>query len=117
MNATATRMSYGFFRAATDRTVSLGAALAPATVTSVATAPYARLRVQLASQADYNAFATATFAQSTRQATISASAAYFGGTPATWDLAVPDLAGVAGFDPTWGLRTGTQAEQPWQTGR
>lgn len=108
-NPTASRMSYGFFRDATDRTVTLGAALSPATVTSVATAPYARLRAQFASQADYNALATATFAQAARQATVSASAAYFGGTPATWDLAIPDLANVAGFDATWGLRTATQA--------
>src|SRR5207253_1846615 len=30
-------------------------------------------------------------------------------TPATWDLAMPDLSG-AGFDPTWALRAGTRTD-------
>ena len=42
-----------------------------------------------------------------RSASISASAAYFGGAPATWDLVIPDFTGVSGWLPTWGLQDGT----------
>jgi hypothetical protein len=65
--------------------------------------------MQLAGQADYNAYATVNFTQDggpafRRSASVSQTAAYGGGAPATWTLVVPDFSGVAGFDPAWGLR-------------
>jgi hypothetical protein len=98
-----------FLRAATDRTVTLGPALSTPTVTSLATTPYLRLRAQFASQAQYNGMASAVYSQAARTASVTATAAYFGGVPATWSLDIPDLSAAA-FDPTWGLRTGVRTD-------
>ncbi|MBV9881284.1 MAG: hypothetical protein JO180_12345 [Gemmatirosa sp.] len=104
-NPTTSRLAFAYFRAATDRAITLGPSLAAAGVTSLGTAPYLRLGATLPSQAAYNGLASATFAQATRSATVMATASYAGGAPATWSLQVPDLT-AAGFDATWGLRTG-----------
>jgi hypothetical protein len=91
---------------ATDRTITLGPPLAVPAVTSVATTPYLRPRAQLASQSAYNAAASVQFDQNDQRVEVVASAAWFGGLPASWALEVPDLA-AAGYDPAWGLRSGT----------
>jgi hypothetical protein len=47
--------------------------------------------------------------QSNRSVTVSSTAAYAGGRPATWIVDVPDLTS-AGYDPTWGLQAGNAVE-------
>jgi hypothetical protein len=37
---------------------------------------------------------------------VSASRGYLGGAPSTYDIEVPDLSGVAGFNSSWGLASG-----------
>jgi hypothetical protein len=90
-----------FFRGGSDRTLSLGPHLAMPTFTTVATAPYRRVRAELPSQAEYGAEVSVDVAQvtSNRSTRISLTATreYFGGTPAVWSLTVPDFSGVAGF--------------------
>jgi hypothetical protein len=88
--------------------IDLHPALSSPTVTSVATSPYARLRVQLPSQTDYSSGMTASFSQtagvSERTASVFITSGYLGSTPATWDVTLPDLSAVTGFDANWGLR-------------
>jgi hypothetical protein len=97
------------FKAAGNRTVTLGPHLATPTVTTVASAPYARYRMQLPVQSEYPAVGFVTFFQNVadREATIFATAAYVGAGVTVWDLTIPDLTGAAGFDANWGLRPGS----------
>jgi uncharacterized membrane protein len=108
-SATTTRLLATTFKTAGNRTVSLGPDVATPTVTVLGSTPYVRYRMQLPVQAEYNAMAFATFTQDAtdRDASIFATAGYFGTTPTTWDLSIPDLTGAAGFDGNWGLRPGT----------
>jgi len=108
-NTHSTRAAGLYFRAPANRTIAMGAALSTPTVTKVVTAPNARPRVQLASQASYNRLFTASYDQglSNRSASIAATAGYFSGLPATWDITLPDLSGAAGWSSTWGLQDGT----------
>ena len=91
--------------------VTLGPTLNQPTVTSLGTSPYLRLRAQLASQAGYNVAAVAEFAQNANSVSVASTANYASGTPANWVLDVPDLT-AAGYDPTWGLKSGSSLE--WQ---
>jgi hypothetical protein len=65
-----------------------------------------RLRAQLPSQSAYNAAAVAEYDQGDNSVHVSATAGYFGGTPSTWVVDVPNLAAAA-YDPLWGFRSGT----------
>jgi hypothetical protein len=91
--------------------VTFGPTLNQPTVTSLGTSPYLRLRAQLASQTSYNVAALAEFAQSANSVSVVSTANYANGTPANWVLDVPDLT-AAGYDPTWGLKSGSSLE--WQ---
>jgi hypothetical protein len=73
--------------------------------------PYLQPRAQLQSQSAYSGVVDAQFAQSANSVDVAATAAYFGGAPATWTVSVPDLT-AAGYDPTWGLKSGTPLD--WQ---
>jgi hypothetical protein len=103
-----------YYRSIVDRTIGMGPALSTPTVTTLATTPYARLRMQLAGQSDYDGFVTASFGQTgssgsastDRYANISMTAGYLGGAPTTWMIDVPDLSAASGFDVTWGLSAG-----------
>jgi hypothetical protein len=94
---------YQFFRAPTDLTVAMGPVLNRPAVTFPNTSPYLRPLAQLASQVDYGQGAEAQFFQTSHYASIAVSAAYLGGTPATWQLELPDFSGVDGWDNAWGL--------------
>lgn len=108
-NGTATRTAGRFFRSPVDYTIVLGPTLSTPTVTKAAATPYARPRVQLASQAEYNRTVMAFFSQSglDRTVNLTATSGYFGGAPTTWDVTVPDLSAVTGWDNAWGLQDGT----------
>jgi hypothetical protein len=111
--ASSSRGVTSFFADIVDRNVALGPALAPVTFNAAATAPYLRLRAQLASQADYNRLVVANFTQGSTQASlrsvqITASAGYYGGAPATWELAYPEFPAATGFDVNWALKAGVE---------
>jgi hypothetical protein len=108
-DTTSMRGLLAFVRTISDRSVTLGPAPAAAAVTSLGTTPYLRLRATSAGQSQYAGAASVDFVQGTRTASVSATAAYFGGAPATWDLAIPDLS-AAGFDAAWGLRPGARTD-------
>ena len=89
-----------------SRTVAFGPAPTTPTVTSLGSAPYLRLHAQLASQGAYNAAAEAQFQQNGNSASVTVTAAYSGGTPASWTLDIPDLTS-AGYNAAWALKSGT----------
>ena len=91
-----------------SRTLTLGPSLTTPTVTVAASAPYARLRTVGSWQTDYADLVAVTYNQETgaaRSWMVDASRGYFGAA-AGFDLEMPDFSGVAGFDNSWGLRTG-----------
>lgn len=99
------------FRDPGNQTVTLGAVLSTPTVTTVATAPYARLRSVLARQSDYANSWTASFSQGTitdsRAAFIIMTSGYIG-SATSFDVTIPDFTGVAGWQSIWGLQSGMQ---------
>jgi hypothetical protein len=92
-----------YFRQPSDKTVVLGPKLNRPTITTVATSPYLRIRATLASQAEYGSAVRLEYAQddfggvNTTSWIVTGTAGYFGGTPSTWDLEIPDLSAVPGF--------------------
>lgn len=91
------------------RTVTLGPTLNSPTVTQASTTPSLRMRTTLVSQSQYGGgFETSYYqeAAAERDAFVFMTSGYLGGTPATWDVTMPDLSG-AGFQATWGLQAGT----------
>ena len=93
-------------RELTTRTLTLGPSLNAPTITNLATTPYRRLRASGTWQTEYNQGVGVSFFQTSgggRSWNITSSNAYFTG--ATFELEVPDLSGVAGFNATWGLPT------------
>lgn len=98
-----------YFRAAADRTVLLGALLFPPRISAVATTPSLRVRAQFDDQAEYDRATTIVLEQgpSSTLVTLSMTTGYAALTGG-FDLIVPDLSAVAGFDPAWALRPGVQ---------
>jgi len=93
----------------TVQTISLGPPLGAGTaVTTVAAAPYLRLRAQIPVQATYNGGASAEYSQNANSVAVEMTAGYLGTPPATWTLDIPDLS-AAGYDATWALKSGTGA--------
>ena len=92
-----------YFRVGEDVTLSVGPELATPTLTTVATQPYRRIRVELPSQPQYDASVDVYLAQnapasnSSSDITLYTTREYFGGTPSVWALEVPDLSSIPGF--------------------
>ena len=99
------------FGQAVDKAVTLPATLGATNVTSLgASGGNARLRASYTAQQDYLNSWFATYTQGGVSITTTASAAYMGGTSVVLD--VPDLAGLSGWNTSWGLVTGQPVD--WQ---
>jgi hypothetical protein len=97
-----------YYRSASDISISTGDFLTTSTCSHNAEMPYPIFRCNLASQADYGAAAQWAFEQvgSSRSLTFTLTAGYFGGTPSTWEVALPSFPASLGFDPAWVLQRG-----------
>ncbi len=95
-----------FYRDARDRSLTVGPPASRPTFTTLATSPYVRLKVDIASQPEYDASVNLLFQQAGALVSIGATKEYFGGTPQTWSLTIPDLSGIEGFDGAAGLKPG-----------
>jgi hypothetical protein len=105
---TSTRAVTLAFATAANKTITFGPTMTLPTITTLASAPYARLRAALTLQAEYGRYFTANFQQAgstPRRTEIQMSSSY--GVSGTFNIDIPDFTGVAGFDPAWGLRAGT----------
>jgi hypothetical protein len=105
-NGTSGRLAIVLRRSAVDDTVDFGPPLTQPTVTSLGTTPYVRLRAQLASQSAYSGAASADFSQNLSSVSVTTTVGYISTVPATWTVDIPDLT-AAGYDPAWGLRSGS----------
>lgn len=107
-----TRNVITVFKDAVDKTVSLGPALTAPTVTTLSGGGYGRTRAVISVQNEYSKYFAFDVQQTTtsspRKTTIQATSNYSGG-GSSLTLDIPDFSGVAGFDATWGLRTGTSS--------
>ena len=99
-----------------DRSVEFGPPVPAATFTTVAHTPYMRVRANLPAQAEYGAHVWLHLQQralvngywsTTTSISMTATREYFGGTPRTWTLEMPDLSRVPGFMNVFGPRPGT----------
>ena len=99
-----------FFKSPANQTLALASVLAPPTVTTAATTPNVRLRTTVARQPQYNSAVTALYDQqhgqfsSTEVAVTTRQGFSDNG---SWDLTIPDLSGVAGWQTAWGLVSGS----------
>ena len=102
---------YQYNRELSNRTLTLGPQLTTPTVSTLGTAPYARLRSAGSWQAEYAdglgvTFSQGTNATNTRSWTIAQSRGFTTGT--AYQLEIPDLSGTTGWNNTWGLVGGLQ---------
>ena len=98
-----------FYRDQPPATIAFGPQLPEPVFTTVATTPTLRVRVDVPAQPEYGEGITIMLGQGnpTRAVIIMhASKEYFGGTPSTWSLTVPDLSGADGYSASWGLSSG-----------
>ena len=96
-----------YFRSPIDRTVTLGSAIIRPSISVIASDATLRLRARFVPQADYTKQTSVVYQQPARIAFVavsmtSAYATLSGG----YDLDVPDLSAVTGFDASWALRPG-----------
>jgi len=106
------RVSGVYFHTPANKTIAMGPVMSTPTVTKNVSGIYAWPRVVLTSQTQYNRLFSANYNQSSlqRSADVFATAGYYGGAPATWDVTVPDLSGVPGWTTTWGLSGSSSIE-------
>ena len=104
-----------YYHEGRDRTIAWGPMPSQPRLTVVGTSPNVRLRVEVASQPEYGAEVSAVLSQyavtngfhgATNRVFMSATREYFGGTPRTWTLEMPDLSRAPGFQNVFGLRPG-----------
>ena len=106
-----TRTVSGFNREVGARSLALGAAATAPTFTTVATSPYARIRAQGTFQSDYPDAVSINYTQGfARNWTIAASRGAYGLSSTGYDLEIPDLSGLAGFNNAWGLVAGVPTQ-------
>lgn len=105
-----------FFRSPADRTLTFGAVPSAPELSVVSATPTLRLRARFATQTDYDRYTSINFQQGQNTVvSLSMSQAYATRGPGGYDLIVPELTSVTGFDPRWALHTGTQVL--WTTAR
>ncbi len=101
-----TRGVTSMFHDAADQTVSLGPDLGTVAVSTVANAPYLRLRAQYTIQSEYDgAWVLNLGPEAGNGVSFVVTAGYLGGGGA-FDQTVPDFSGVAGWQDAWGMTSG-----------
>lgn len=110
-SATGSRLVHRYFRTVVDQELQFGPTLATPTVSSGASAPTTRPRIQLPVQAEYDQALYAIYGAGQRSAYLEITSAYLGH-PSTWDVTVPDLSEASGWNNDWGLPPG--APFTWQ---
>jgi hypothetical protein len=106
----ATRQIIAFARTIAARTLSFGPPMPAATVSAVSGAPAGRIRAQGSLPTEYNAGVSLDVTQGSiaRFATIHATRGFLGA-GSNYDLQIPDLTGVLGWDSEFQTRAGVAA--------
>jgi hypothetical protein len=110
------RVLAALFRDASSRTLTLGPVVGGVTITKTATTPYVLLRAQYTTPPEYNQGIVINYSQSAggsllRKYDLEVSRGYLG-TSTALDITLPDLTGLAGWNPGWSLASGTATQ--WQ---
>jgi hypothetical protein len=101
------RSSTVYFRSPVDRTVTLGPTVLPPTLGVASSTPTLRPTARFAPQAEYDRLAVIAFEQGQGTVvTVGMTAAYAALHGGTYDIVVPELTTVEGFDPRWALHAG-----------
>jgi hypothetical protein len=100
-----------FYKTPSDVTLGFGPMVSMPAFTSLGTSPYLRVRADVASQAEYPGLVQVDYSQPVNDETVKlfsivTTAGFYGSTPTTWDLSIPDLSS-AGYNSAWGLQSGT----------
>jgi hypothetical protein len=112
----AVRTASLYFRTPGEQTLTIGAPLIPPTVSTIATTPTLRLRAVFAVQPDYDANTLITYQQGDHTlVTVGMTATYASRTGHGYDLPIPDLSAVQGFELVWALHAG--ADLMWNASR
>lgn len=96
-----------------DRIVTLGPMLEQPALSTLATAPYARLRAAGTWQSEYDGELEVVYEQTTgalKYWTIVGTRAYSGVGTSTYEFDIPDFSAVDGFNVSWGLSAGVQTD-------
>ena len=95
-----------YFHSPTDRTLAFGASPIAPDISVASTTPMVRMRARFASQPDYDRLTSIHYQQDPNvSVTVAMTGTYAAG--GDYDLVMPDLTGVPGFDPRWVLRSGS----------
>jgi len=96
-----------YFHAVHDYTLDLGADVIPPTFSTIATSPTLRLRARFVNQTEYGRETSVSYQEdSTRLVSVSMTQQYAqqaGNVYGVYDLVIPELTGVAGFQRGWAL--------------
>lgn len=103
VEADAHRVASVYFRAPADQTLTFGAPVTIPALSAVATTPNLRLRARFDAQPEYDRLTSIEFVQSQVIVTVAATSRYAAVAPGGYDLVIPDLSPVSGFDPRWAL--------------
>jgi len=116
VSGSATRTAEFYFQAPGNPTLALPTALTRPTIDTVATTPALRLRARYVAQADFDRQASIQYQQGTTTIVgVSMTAAYAALSTNGYELVVPDLSGVTGFNSAWALHPGSPTI--WTAGR
>jgi hypothetical protein len=94
-----------YYRTPVPQALIVGPRVNLPTFSSSQSAGFTLLRAQLAAQAEYASAVTFEFFQAARYLSLTATSAYFGGSPATWDLSTPDVHTAPGFQRSWAIES------------
>jgi len=112
----AVRTASVYFRTPTDQTLTFGAPLIAPAVSTITTTPTLRLRAMFAAQSDYDRYTLITYQEGANTiVTVGMTATYAGITGRGYELSIPELSAVSGFQPAWALHAG--ADLMWNVSR
>lgn len=95
------------FRSPVDRALAFGPDIIAPTFATVATTPSLRLRARFVPQAAYDREASIAYSDAGPGSVAVSMTAAYAALQGGYDLVNPDLSGVAGFEPGWGLEPTT----------
>ena len=102
------RSAAAYFRSPADLTLTFGAMPIAPVFSTISTAPVVRLRASFVVQDDYDRLASVSFQQGANTVVSLSMTEPYAGVGKNYDLAIPDLSAVPGFDTRWALHTGSQ---------
>src|SRR5262249_23025135 len=100
------RRTWAYFHTPVDFTVAFAAQVTPPDVSIASSARTLRPRAHFANQADYDRQTMITYRELGTVVTVAMTDAYATLSGNGYDLVVPDLTGIPGFDERWALHPG-----------